>query len=315
MAKLDLEIDFRKFSNHIELVKIISPSFYLKEDDEINITIQLKTNNQFLYSDMLLVIVAAIRYLKYTKVKVSGRVFANQYDSIVNYASRVNFFQQLGLDFEEAFNRNSSKGKFTEIEIFDKNNIYELQDELGLILHQCAEIKLEVLQMLYWCLNEIMDNVLVHSKLETGWVSAQMFPSRKEIRLIICDTGIGIHKALTTYPGSKYNNITEKEALELCILNRVTNGAGMGFGLFASSEFIKENKGEMLIYSGNYHLNNKTGKFEVNSGDFWPGTFVFLNIKTDVPVDYKKILPAHHSLPIDYQEFIEKVFGIDENLW
>ncbi len=133
--------------------------------------------------------------------------------------------------------------------------------------------------------------------------------------MIICDTGTGIHNALTTYPGTKYANISELEALRLCIQNRVTSGAGMGFGLFASSEFIKENAGELLIYSGNHYLENKGRDYVVNSGNFWHGTLVFLRINTDIPVDYRQILPAHHSLPADYQEFIEKTFGISEELW
>ena len=315
MAKYVIDIDFRKYTSHPQLVDDISPAFVATQGDEVEITIHLITYYRFLYSDFLLLVVAAIQQLKAKGVQITGRVYADSNDDKVKYASRVNFFQQLGLDFPEDFVRYSGTGKFTEISSFDKDSIYALQDELTAILHKSGGINVEVLQMLYWCLNEIMDNVLIHSQLPTGWVSGQFFPKQKEIRMIICDTGLGIHNALTTYPGTKYGNITEQEALQLCIQNRVTSGAGMRFGLFDSSEFIKENAGELLIYSGNHYLENKEKEFVVTKGNFWHGTFVFLRINTDIPVDYKQILPAHHSLPDDYQEFIEKMFGIDENLW
>ncbi|NNV55057.1 hypothetical protein [Limnovirga soli] len=247
MTKYVIDIDFRKYTSHQQLVDDISPAFAAVSDDEVEITIHLITYYRFLYSDFLLLVVAAIQQLKMNGVKVSGRVYADSNDEKVKYASRVNFFHQLGLDFPEDFTRYSGTGKFTEISTFDKDSIYKLQDELAIILHKNGGINVEVLQMLYWCLNEIMDNFLVHSKLSTGWVSEQFFPKQKEIRMIICDTGIGIHRALTTYPGSKYQNISEEEALGLCIQNRVTSGAGMGFGLFASSEFIRQNAGSLLI--------------------------------------------------------------------
>lgn len=315
MAKYHVNIDFRKYTSHPQLVEDLAPAFSAIPGDEVEFAIELKSYSRFLYSDFLLLVIAAIKHLRSIDVIVHGNVRANVQDEQTRYASRVNFFQQLGLEYQEDFVRHEGTGKFTEIEPFDKDSIYSLQDELTIILHKSGGIAVEVLQLLYWCLNEIMDNVLVHSTLPTGWVCAQFFPSQKEIRLIICDTGVGIHESLTTNPKSKYKTVTELEALELCIKNRVTSGDGMGFGLFASSEFIRENAGELLIYSGNHYLVNSGRDFGVYQGNYWRGTFVFMRINTDIPVDYKQILPVHHTLPDDYQDFIERMFGIDTNLW
>lgn len=78
---------------------------------------------------------------------------------------------------------------------------------------------------------------------------AQLFPAKNEIRLMICDTDVGIYKALTSSEKLIFHEKTEEDALRLCIEKGVTNGEGMGFGLYASSEFIKHNKGQMIIYS------------------------------------------------------------------
>lgn len=310
-----LEIDFRKYRTHVELVEDLSPAFLADTDTEVYVDIVLKTENSLLYSDFLVLVISSIKYLRSAGIKVSGMVHIDGNSDNVNYASRVNFFQQLGLEFSEKFERKSGTGKFTEILSFDAVSIYELQEKLNFILYQNADISKEILQLLYYCLNEIMDNVLVHSKLDHGWVSCQYFNHAKEIRLIICDTGNGIHRSLTTNPKTKYPDISEDDALRLCIQRGVTNGEGLGFGLFATSEFIKKNQGDLLIYSGDHFLTVDSKTVDLRKGGHWKGTFVFLRINTEIPVDYHEIMPDNHSLPDDYQEFIEKKLDFSNDLW
>lgn len=156
---------------------------------------------------------------------------------------------------------------------------------------------------------------LVHSGLNHGWVCAQSFAKNKEIRLIICDNGVGIHQSLATSPNPEYANLSEDKALELCIRKGVTNGKGLGFGLFATSMFVKENGGDLLVYSGNYFLRNEGTEFYVKEGSRWKGTVVYLRINTEIAVDYKLIMPKDHSLPDDYQDFIDDHFGVNNDLW
>lgn len=316
MAQFHVNLDFRQYNSHPLLIKDLSPSFTAVPGDEVYFTINLTTYSRFLYSDFLLLIVAVIKHLKSNNIKVLGHfVNLNPNDGKVKYASRVDFFEQMGIAYPENFIRQSGKGRFTEITLFDDQSIYPLQDDINRILLNNINVDRQMLQMLYYCLNEIMDNVLVHSSLKYGFACAQLFQSTKEIRLIICDTGVGIHKSLTSNPKSAFKDITEKEALNLCIQKGVSNGEGMGFGLFVSSEFIKENGGEMLIYSGNNFLTNTLKEYSTLEGSFWNGTIVFLRINTDIPVDYKLIMPPTHTLPDDFKEYIERIFGIDDNLW
>jgi hypothetical protein len=176
-------------------------------------------------------------------------------------------------------------------------------------------VSVEVLQLIFYCLGEIMDNIIVHSGRDAGWLAAQYYPKSREIRLIICDHGNGIHQSLTSNSESAYQNVREHEALELCIQRGVTNGKGLGFGLYATSQFVTKNGGDLLIYSGNHYLELENGGITVKEGPYWKGTLVALRINTDVIVEYKSIMPTDHTLPDDYQFFIDKYFGENNDLW
>jgi hypothetical protein len=315
MANISINVDFSKDYSHQDLITELSHGFEARSGDSVNLQITLLDPKIFIYSDILVLVVAFIKHLKNNDVIVKGGLRVNHGNDNAKYASRVNFFKELGIEFDEPFERKEALGKFTEINEFNPTNIYQLQDQLNLILHNNADISREVRELLFYCLNEIMDNVLVHSGNKNGWICCQSFKQSKEIRLIICDNGVGIHNSLTKNPKSKYANLSEKESLAICIQKGVTNGEGLGFGLFATSRFIKENGGDILIYSGSHYLMNQGPEYPVSQGDRWMGTIVFLKINTNIAVDYRLIMPKEHSLPDDYQDFIDKNFGANNDLW
>lgn len=254
-------------------------------------------------------------------MKVTGTIHCEPNDDKILYASRVNFFQLIGLPFEEKFQRKPSIGRLTELTPYNAETFTPVADNLRKVVIANIAVDIQVQALLDYCLSEIMDNVLRHSDYPNidcgkGMVCAQLFQSNKEIRLMICDAGVGIHEALTKSERSKYKDLTEEEALNKCIERGVTNGEGLGFGLFATSEFIRLNKGEMVLYSGNTFIRIINGKITTQKGNFWQGTFVFMRIKTNIPVDYKQIMPDNHNIIDDYKEiYLPKAFGIDDNLW
>lgn len=320
MAVIQINIDFKKYISHPQLVSDLSTAFSAQVGDTVFFQVNLNTYYKLLYSDLLLLVSTTVIHLRNKGVAVTGKIHFEEIDAKIQYASRVNFFNLIGLAYPENFTRRASVGKFTEITPYNKNNINEIFTQIRKVLIANVGIVLEVQQLIDYCMYEIMDNVLNHSSFPNfgegnGWCCAQFFPSTSELRLIICDTGVGIHTALTKHPKSIHQNKTEKEALELCTQNGVTNSEGMGFGLFATAEFIKENGGEMIIYSGNHFSNTMEGTKCVYNGDYWQGTFVYMKINTKVPVDYKRIMPADHTLPDDYEFFLEQTFGFNDDLW
>jgi hypothetical protein len=308
MADLHLAIEFRRFANHSKLIEVVSPAFALKQGDTLNIVIVF--SGSVVHSDSLLIVASLINHLRLDGIEVNVEVTGSD-----TYAGRIDFYKLIGIPFEESYPRKNSTGRIIELKTFDGETIYKLQDELNMILYQNRGIAKEVLELLFYCLGEIMDNTLVHSGQNSGWVSAQFYPKKEEIMLTICDFGQGIHASLTNQPDAKYKGLSEEEALNLCIQRGVTNGKGLGFGLFATSQFILKNYGDLLLYSGNHYLAARQGEYEVKGGNYWKGTIVSLRINTNVPVDYKSIMPAHHTLPDDYQFFIDKFFGEENELW
>ncbi len=320
MEEINLLIDFEKYSTHEQLIKDISPVFTSTSKQDIKFQINLRSSHGLLYSDLLIILVSTVSFLKNQGFKFSGKVVFDPLDQKIQYASRINFFSLLGLEYEETFNRKSGKGRFIEITPYNKNNISDVFNNIRKILISNIEVNIEVQQLLDYCMYEIMDNVLNHSAFPDfgngdGWCSSQLFPSSDEIRILICDTGVGVHKSLTSHPNSKYKNLDERGAIEMCTEKGITNSEGMGFGLFATSEFIKHNKGEMLIYSGNHFSKIINGTKIVNKGPYWQGTLVYLKINIKNPVDYHLIMPENHSLPDDYQYLLSQSFGFDEDLW
>ena len=307
MKTIQTSLDVRFPIQHIELIRKLSFFFELEPGDTLDLSMQF-SDTGFVFSDNLLLIATLIDHLKAKGVTVNINIAGSN-----PYAARVNFFNLLDVPIEETFVRQNSIGRFIEIKSFDPDTMYALQDELNLILYQIVGISKEVLQLLFYCLGEIIDNTIVHSGLHKGWVSAQYFPKNREIRLLICDNGKGIHQSLSA--NAKYANIDEKNALGLSIERGVTDGEGLGFGLYATSQFILHNQGDMLLYSGGHYLRQEEGGYKVHTGEHWQGTVVYLKINTDIAVDYKQIMPTHHTLPDDYDFFIEKFFGEDNELW
>ncbi len=308
MPHLNLVINFRQYPDPISLIGLISPVFNLKEGQVLDIAIVF--TGGYVHSDSLLLVASMVKNLRLEGITVNVVVVGGD-----SYASRIDFYRLIDVPFDEQYARRNSRGRFIELKMFDQRSIYRLQDELNMILYQNGRIIREVLELLFYCLGEIMDNTITHSGKGNGWVSAQYYPEKEEIMITICDYGQGIHSSLSSHPGTKYTGITEEKALDLCIQRGVTNGEGLGFGLFATSQFILKNSGRLLLYSGAHYLKAENGGYQITNGSYWKGTVVSLKINTNITVDYKSIMPVNHTLPDDYQFFIDKFFGENNELW
>ena len=142
-----------------------------------------------------------------------------------------------------------------EVAPFDKIFIYRnsgqvadlTQAYINSISHQsiCEE---GVLKSLIWCINEVMDNVLVHSESEFGMVLAQYHPQKKHIAFCIYDSGIGIFNSMRD---SIHHPKTEIDSLSLAVQEGIGDGKGQGNGLYGLFEIVKENHGRLTLSSGN----------------------------------------------------------------
>lgn len=318
MEEIIINIDFRLVSGHIQIVEALSAAFKATSNDKVHFNINLNTYSM-LYSDHLVLISSTVNYLRDRGIEVTGKFSDFRRDSNqVKYASRVNFFQQIGFKYEEDFKRQDASSRFTEIRKFNDNNALDIHQEIIQILLKDA-INEEMLIVLDYCLWEVIDNTIRHSLSDGtvyngfGYISCQYFPNNKQIRIVVSDNGQGIYKALTSHPNSQYSHLDEQEAIEYSIKKGVTNSTGMGFGLWATATLINENGGKLLIHSGNHSLEIGNHK-KITKVSRWQGTYTYIRVNTDVAVNYNKIF-SDDGQRNAFEEFKDKILGNLDNLW
>lgn len=152
-----------------------------------------------------------------------------------------------------------------------------------------------VLDSLNWCLSEIMDNVLLHSKVDHGFVMAQYHRTRKYVSICVYDSGIGIYNSLRKSPHSP-RKVTD--AISLAIQEGVGDGKGQGNGLHGLYQIISENNGTLTITSGpasitwdNHGVMRKTTNLPRISS-YFHATAVDYRLNLDTSIDFKRALDS-----------------------
>ena len=102
---------------------------------------------------------------------------------------------------------------------------------------------------------------------------------REVLRVLVADDGMGIRESLAE--NDRFRNITEEEAVRLCLEDSVTDGKGMGFGLYATSRLMKDVGLQFVIHSGHHKLVSKDGVTETVENGLWQGTIVYMEISTN----------------------------------
>lgn len=278
-------------SNHEDILKRCNEMVeHFKKSSDSTILMDL-SNLNFIYPDYALLILCSIKYLEEIGINVTGRITYTD-SNAVTYLSKMQFFSNLKVSIPTTFENLYPHG-YVKIQEYNSDNQIDVLNSILRMLRVNCNMEDNVYTGLDYCFNEILDNVLNHSTVKRGWVVAQFFPNLNSIRLMVCDFGIGIRKALeSTY------NFSETDALLSCIKEGVTNGKGQGHGLFATSQFIEMNKGWLSIISGNSKLDFNDKGALVNNVQHWQGTCVYMRINTNIDVDYTKFTGKYY----DYKE-------------
>ena len=198
------------------------------------------------------------------------------------------------------------------IEVFDNENIYDVYVDVVKTLKNSPDIELSVLQLLSYCFYEILDNVLTHSRKKTGTVLLHYEPSRSSVRILVVDDGIGIRQSLSE--NEAYKDISEAEAIQMCLKNNVTDGKGMGFGLYSTTCLIKNVGVVMELHSGKHLLRTDGVKEEVREAPEWQGTIIYFELHTDKEIDPNSILENRTDAEAEFNETFIDTSDLDE-LW
>ena len=205
------------------------------------------------------------------------------------------------------------KGKENvSIDVFDAQTLDAVYGDVVKAMTSHFDIEVSVLQALSYCLYEMMDNVHIHSGKPLGTAMTHYDEPQKVLRILIADDGMGIRASLAE--NDLYKDITEPEALELCLEDKITDGKGMGFGLYTTSRLVDSIGQEFILHSGSHKLIIKDGKTSVIENGFWQGTLIYMAIGTGEEIDPNQIVDYRTDAAGEFNElFVET--GELESLW
>lgn len=133
---------------------------------------------------------------------------------------------------------------------------------VNVMLGAVPELERSDLAAFEWAVNEITDNVLVHSESPIGGLVqiATFERYRKRVQFVVADAGIGVPASLRS---GRPEIGSDAEALDCAIREGVTRDVkiGQGNGMFGTYEICSKSQGNFLIDSGFARL-----KFNVNNG-------------------------------------------------
>lgn len=202
--------------------------------------------------------------------------------------------------------------KNVSIDVFDAQTLNAVYRDVVGAMTSHLEIEVSVLQALSYCLYEMMDNVHIHSGKPLGTAMTHYDEPQKVLRILIADDGIGIRASLAE--NEIYKNVTEPEALRLCLEDKITDGKGMGFGLYTTSRLVDSIGKEFVLHSGSHKLIIKDGKTSVVENGFWQGTLIYMEIGTSQEIDPNQIVDHRTDAAEEYNESFVETDEL-ESLW
>ena len=198
------------------------------------------------------------------------------------------------------------------IDVFDAQTLNTVYRDVVKAMTSHFEIEVSVLQALSYCLYEMMDNVHIHSGKPLGTAMTYYDDSQKVLRILIADDGMGIRASLSE--NEKYKNVTEPEALSLCLEDTITDGKGMGFGLYTTARLVDSIGKVFILHSGSHKLIIKDGSTQVVENGFWQGTLIYMEIGTGEEIDPNQIVDHRADVADEYNESFVETDEL-ESLW
>ena len=174
------------------------------------------------------------------------------------------------------------------------------------------DIELSVVQSFNYCLYEVLDNVLTHSGKKSGVLLSRFSTEKQQIQVLVANDGIGIHQSLTE--NDTYKHLTEAETLQHVILDKVTDGKGMGFGLYTTKNLITFAGGLLIIASGEHQLSYDGQQSTVSEIERVGGTVVFMAVNTNREINANDVVDNRTDCAADFNETFLEDDDLD-NLW
>ena len=202
--------------------------------------------------------------------------------------------------------------KNVSIDVFDAHTLNNVYKDVITAMTSNLEIEVSVLQALSYCLYEMMDNVHIHSGKPLGTAMTHYDKAQKTLSILIADDGMGVQASLSE--NEKYKDISEAEALKMCLEDKITDGKGLGFGLYTTSRLVDSIGKEFILHSGSHKLIRKDGVESVVENGFWQGTLIYMVIGTGEEIDPNQIVDHRTDAVEEFNETFVETNEL-ESLW
>jgi len=278
--ELDININFNRYNSLFYLLNDIRGICF---DTHKRVNINIDCNwTHYIPNECYLVLVTLVNELRSLNIDVKISIDVESNSDFIRYASRINFFKQIGIDFVESFNRHSTKNSLIEI---SELKGYGFSEELTTLIEKNIKMSDSDSYSLFVALGELSTNIEIHSKANKPYFICQKYENR--IDFMFADAGIGVRRSLNI----AYPNYSNEDAVKECIKWQVGNGRGRGEGLTVVSEIARRFEGEFLLLSGGNYIQIKNGNESLSTNSNWRGTLVkcryYLKDQLNINLIYK----------------------------
>ncbi len=262
----------------INISKDLTLNSIIRILSEINIKIDLILELEieckgFVNADVYLLIVSFVNSMINEGTIVQVFLKNENNCSAVNYASRIDFFKHLNIDYNEKITRHNTSGNLIPITNIE-SGVMDLSKEILSIFKNDFNMSTIDVNQLSLIISEMFCNTTIHSKCKSGaYLYCQKYKGNANyLEFILVDSGIGIKKSLQK--NKLYENISNKESVLKATEYEVTCGEGRGHGLYFASEFVRRNNGEMVLLSGNDRVIVKNNTINLGKNHNWNGVYL-----------------------------------------
>lgn len=263
-----IELIISKDLTVLQLIKLFSE---VNTDDDLELTLQIKCNG-FIIADVYLLVVSFINNMRDNGKQVEISLIHEENCNAINYASRIDFFKQLGIAFEETITRHNVSGSLIPITNI-KSNVWGLSEEILNIFKTDFKMSDTDVKELSFLIDEMICNTGIHSKCKSGsYLYCQKYKKANQLEIILVDSGLGIQKSLQK--NDEFAKISNRDAVAKSIEFGITCGEGRGHGLYFASEFVRRNNGEMILISGDDRIVVKNQSVNNVTNHNWNGVYL-----------------------------------------
>ena len=151
-----------------------------------------------------------------------------------------------------------------------------------------TEDRKDLSEYLHYLVSEMMDNVVSHAQSHCGgYITAQYYPKKKKVQVVIIDNGLGLKQTLS----KKFNTLkNEKDSIAKALEERVTGSNSFdiytnvpkhaGLGLFFLTKIIEETNSRFFIVSNNTIYRSEHNSY-TELETLFNGTIICFEIEVD----------------------------------